>query len=407
MKTKIFILILFLCIPFIKAFSQVAPTEDVTEVYGFAMVDAGYNMNQINPQWYDAMRPSRLPKFTNEFGTDGNTYISARQSRFGIKTAKPTDAGEFKAVFDFDMYGVGVDAGQTTIRLRHAYGQLGHWGGGLTESAFMDGDVFPNTFEYWGPNGMMFLRNVQLRWQPIMGPSDLTFALEAPGASADRGEVGSDPRVDFTGLRPRFQYPDFSGHYRSSHDWGYVQLGGIVRYMAWEDLNASSTTDLSGNVTGWGVSLSTNLKLGQNTTIRAQISEGAGIENYFNDAPIDVATTAYDSTNVKQPVKGEALGDLGAVLFIDHNWNSKWCSSIGGSYVDITNSTGQNYDAYSAGSYAVANLIYMPIPAVMMGIELQYVSRDNYKTSPIDGFTGSTATKVNVSFKYSFGTKIK
>ena len=31
----------------------------------------------------------------------------------------------------------------------------------------MDLDVFPNSLEYWGPNGMVFFRNVQLRWMPI------------------------------------------------------------------------------------------------------------------------------------------------------------------------------------------------------------------------------------------------
>ena len=31
----------------------------------------------------------------------------------------------------------------------------------------MDIDVFPNSVEYWGPNGMVFFRNVQVRYMPI------------------------------------------------------------------------------------------------------------------------------------------------------------------------------------------------------------------------------------------------
>jgi hypothetical protein len=54
------------------------------QIYGFAMTDAGYNANQINPQWYDVLRPSRLPTYKNQYCTDGNTYISARQTRFGV-----------------------------------------------------------------------------------------------------------------------------------------------------------------------------------------------------------------------------------------------------------------------------------------------------------------------------------
>ena len=53
----------------------------------------------------------------------------------------------------------------------------------------MDPDVFPNSIEYWGPNGTVFFRNVQLRWTPwSKGDSRFAIALERPGASADQGE---------------------------------------------------------------------------------------------------------------------------------------------------------------------------------------------------------------------------
>ena len=157
------------------------------DLYGFAMMDAGYNTKQIHPDWYDVVRPTKLPSFKNEFGSNGNTYFSVRQTRLGFKSATPTDVGMFKTQFEFEMFGTGVDAGQTTIRLRHAYGELGKVGAGQYWSAFMDIDVFPNSVEYWGPTGMAFYRNVQVRWMPIQGDSRLTVALERPGASADAG----------------------------------------------------------------------------------------------------------------------------------------------------------------------------------------------------------------------------
>ena len=64
-------------------------------------------------------------------------------------------------MFEFELFGTGVDEGQTTFRLRHAYGELGGFGAGQTWSPFMDPDVFPNSLEYWGPTGMVFFRNVQ------------------------------------------------------------------------------------------------------------------------------------------------------------------------------------------------------------------------------------------------------
>ena len=395
MKQKGFFILVVLVTTIASVAGQVDSSR-VFEVYGFAQMDVGYNFNQVNPQYYDAMRPSRLPAYKNEFGTDGNTYFSVRQSRFGVKSSIPTKFGEFKTVFDFDMYGVGADAGKTIIRLRHAYGQLGHFGAGQTESAFMDLDVFPNTLDYWGPCGMLFYRNIQVRWIPIMGPSNLVFALEMPGASGDGG-VYSD-RVELSGVKARFPLPDLSGHYRLAKNWGYVQLGGIVRSIRWEDQSPESF-DLSGSATGWGLSLSSGLNLGKKALLHLQGIYGAGVENYFNDAPVDIGIKNNFSDPTK-PIVGVALPDVGLVAFLDYNWNSQFTSSIGYSTTIITNSDGQAADAYHKGQYIVANLLYNPMANVMTGIELQYIDRVNNT----DGFS-SSATKINFTFKYNFSAK--
>ena len=146
------------------------------QIYGFAMTDIGYNANQIHPDWYDVVRPTKLPTIKNEYGTDGNAFFSVRQSRLGVKSSTQTALGELFTQFEFEMFGTGSDAGQTTIRLRHAYGELGQFGVGQYWSPFMDIDVFPNTVEYWGPNGMAFFRNVQFRWMPIKGDTRLTYS---------------------------------------------------------------------------------------------------------------------------------------------------------------------------------------------------------------------------------------
>jgi hypothetical protein len=49
----------------------------------------------------------------------------------------------------------------------------------------MDVDVFPNVVDYWGPNGMLFFRNVQVFWEPYRdGDSNARIAVEAPGRAA-------------------------------------------------------------------------------------------------------------------------------------------------------------------------------------------------------------------------------
>src|SRR5882672_10472600 len=110
--------------------------------------------------------------------------------------------GELKTTFEFELFGTGVDAGQTTFRLRYAYAEFGKFGVGQYWSSFMDADVFPNSLEYWGPTGMVFFRNLQIRYMPIQGDNKLTFTLERPGASADGGVYAG--RVELQGISPRF-----------------------------------------------------------------------------------------------------------------------------------------------------------------------------------------------------------
>ena len=374
------------------------------QIYGFAMTDIGYNFNQIHPDWFDVVRPTKLPTVKNEYGTDGNTYFSVRQTRFGVKSSTKTELGELFTQFEWEMFGTGGDAGQTTIRLRHAYGELGQFGVGQYWSPFMDIDVFPNTVEYWGPNGMAFFRNVQVRWMPIKGDTRLTFALERPGASADAGEYSD--RVELTGVKARFPVPDLSAEYRSAHDWGYVELAGIVRYMKWEDqVVGAGEKDLSGDAIGWGLNLSSNLKLGKDNVVRLSVLYGAGVQNYMNDAPVDVA---IDTTEKK----GVAIPLLGVVAFLEHNWSEKFATAIGFSMLDIDNTNGQDYNDFSMGQYAIGNIIYYPVPNVMMVAELQYGNRENFKDLPETDPSFKTylktadILKVQFSFKYNFSHKV-
>src|SRR5690242_10289261 len=260
------------------------PTDQkpTLEVYGFAMLDTGYQAKQNDPNWFDVVRPTKLPSFTDEFGKDGRWFSSVRQSRLGVRSSLPTELGELKTVFEFELFGTGVDAGQTTFRLRHAYGEVGQFGAGQTWSPFMDPDVFPNIVEYWGPTGMVFFRNVQVRWMPL-GNADLMFALERPGASADQGVVAN--RIELQNVKARFPLPDFSGAYKASRGWGYLRAAFLVGEMKWDDLNPDQF-NLSGSATRWGINLSSNLKLGTGT-VRLQYVFGEGVQNYMNDAPVD------------------------------------------------------------------------------------------------------------------------
>ncbi len=367
------------------------------DIYGFVMMDAGYDFNQMDPDWFDTVRPTKMPSFEKEFGTDGNAYFSVRQTRFGVRGNVPTELGDLKTIFEFEMFGVGADAGQTTIRLRHAYGELGQFGAGQYWSPFMDIDVFPNSLEYWGPPGMVFFRNIQFRWMPIKGDTRLTLALERPGASGDRGLYDQELRLE--DLEPRFAMPDISGEFRYGGDWGYVEIAGILRRIEWED-TAPDEVDLSGTAVGWGVNFSSNLKLAPDKVAKLQVVYGEAIENYMNDATVDIGIET-DPDNPALPLRGEALPVLGLVAFYDHAWNEKFSSSFGYSLHRIWNTLGQSPDAFKRGQYALANLLYYPVKDVMIGGQFQYGRRDNHS----DGFS-SNDYRIHFSFRYDFSIKL-
>jgi DcaP outer membrane protein len=395
------LILLILAMVGTPALAQQPPDDEPKpsmEIYGFAMLDFGQDFRQIDPDWYDTMRVTKLPSYEKQFGNDNRTFAGVRQSRLGVRTSSPTAMGELKTQFEFELMGTGVDSGQTTFRLRHAYGELGAFGAGQYWSPFMDIDVFPNSLEYWGPTGMVFFRNVQVRWMPIKGPNTrLTFALERPGASNDAGRL--EDRIELEDVTGRLPMPDISGEYRMGGGWGYVEAAGMLRKIAWDD-NNDDQYDLSGDAFGWGINLSSNLKPTKADVVRLQFVYGEGIQNYMNDSPVDLGIVRQ-AGNALAPITADPIPIVGIVAFLDHSWNSRWTSAVGYSFQDNDNREGQNPDAFRRGHYALGNLLYTPVANVMVGGELQWGRRENY----LDGFT-SDGLKLQFSFKYNFSARI-
>lgn len=369
------------------------------EIYGFTEADPIADFKQNDPEWFDTNRPSKLPAFANEFGHDGHFYFSPRHSRFGVKAILPTPAGEVQTTFEFDLVGVGRKAGQTAFRLRHAWGQWKQIGAGHTFSQFMDPDVYPNRLDFWGPNGMTTTRTPQIFWQPYQeGDSNLRIAAENPGATAD-GEAFAT-HIALSNVAVHLPMPDITGHYRQAESWGYVQLGGTIRYIGYDDL-PNDVFDLGGHVWGWGVSVSSNVRPDPNDVFRLQAVYGHGIENDINDAPIDVGPR-FNPGHALTPIVGEALPVLGIVAYLDHSWTDTWSTTAGYSRVDVSNSNAQVPTAFHIGQYATANVRYTPEANVLMGGEFQWARRQNFA----DGFSVNDF-RVEFSLKYSFSYSLR
>jgi hypothetical protein len=142
------------------------------------------------------------------------------------------------------------------------------------------------------------------------------------------------------------------------------------------------------------------VKFGGSSTLRLQFVFGEGIQNYMNDSPVDVGIVRNPG-DIRSPIKGEAIPITGSVVFLDHNWNKQWSTSVGYSRQDNDNTEGQADDAFKVGQYALGNLLYSPVPNVMMGGEVQWGRREMFR----DDFVGK-GFKLQFSFKYNFSATI-
>jgi len=373
------------------------------EIYGFAMLDVIGDSKRVDPNWMDAFRPSKIATPEGQFGTNGQSSISVKQSRFGVKGTMPTGDStppiSFK--FEFDMFGTGVDAGQTTIRLRHFYGEWGQLLAGQTTSLFMDIDIFPNTIDYWGPPGMVFYRLPQVRWTGYRTANDsFAVALERPGNDIDAGNIREIPEYEGAVVNGDQKWPDLTGQYRHDDVWGHFQIAGILRQVGYEYSLAGEPLQKSSQ-TGWGIDLTAGIKTIGKDQLLLGVVHGDGIASYMNDGGMDVAPTALPTISGFTPqIAGEAVPLTGVTAYYDHYWNSMWSSSIGYSFTQVDNTNFQSAGAFHKGEYASGNLLYYPADKLMLGVELLWGKRHNN-----DGTTGDDV-RVQFSAKYNFGTKL-
>jgi hypothetical protein len=406
--TRVLALIATVMAPWLLVKTATAADEQRSfEIYGFAMLDVIGDNKRVDPAWQDAFRPSKIATPEGEFGTNGQTSISVKQTRFGVRGILPTSEGEppIKFRFEFDFFGVGVDAGQTTIRLRYAYGEWGPILAGQTTSLFMDLDVFPNVIDYWGPDGMVFLRTPQLRYTPYRKDDDwFAVAIEHATNDIDPGNTRLVDEFQNGEIVTDHPLPDLTAQYHYGASWGHLQVSGILRDVAYNYRQDPAQPFQKGSQTGWGIGLSGTFNTIGKDKILWQVVHGNGIASYMNDGGMDLAPTAtYPAPPTPQVPKlqGEAVPLTGAQIYYDHWWNEKFSTSIGYAFDQVDNTNFQTPDTFHKGQYTSVNLLWYPAKRVMFGAEVLWGQRtDN------NGITGNDL-RLQVSAKFDFDAKIQ
>jgi len=340
-----------------------APDADKArvEIYGQAMADAIYDFKKMNPQWAATLRPSQIPiacPGSPGCGEDGQFTFSIRQSSLGVRGFIPTDYGLIKTDLAFDLFG---SDGGTNIHWLRAWAEMGMYGVGQYDSNFMDISVFPNTIDYWGPPGMVFVRTPQFRVTPYkdLGMT-VAVSLEAPNSAIDTGKITDVDASLGAGIQGKNKLPDLVGSIRYEGDWGHVRAATILRQVGFHN-TASADGEPANEKTGYGINLSGTWKVFGFGQLNWQAVTGKAIASYMNDGGIDLAPNAS--------LQAETVRSQGYLIYYNHNWSDKFTSAIGYSQHKQSNTEGQFGTAFRRGSYGSLNVLYQLNKNLMTGGE--------------------------------------
>ncbi len=365
------------------------------EVYGAVQLDYIQDFRRVDPDWEATLRPSKIPTTPGQFGSDGQSILSVRQTRLGVKANAPVGSHDLTSQFEFDLFGVGDNAGETTFRLRHAWASWGPLLVGQTNSLFMDADLFPNVVDYWGPNGMVFVRNPQVRLTLLdQAGFEFAMAIEKASTDIDPGNIREiDPNLG-NNIQDVTPLPDLTMRARYVADWGHIQVSGMLAKLAYETRGTPDNQPRD-SLLGAGVNLGTSLNLTSSTTLRTGIVYGHGIASYMNDGGTDVAP---QTTSNAPGLEAVAVPLLGVIAYIDHRWSKELTTAFGYSFSKVDNTDFQSGSAYRKGEYASANLLWEPSPGFLIGGEVLYG-----KLTDNSGATGDDI-RTQLTFKANFSS---
>ena len=381
--------------------------------YGFVRLDSIFDFNPIAGT--DSFVTSNIPV---PQGRGQNAVLTPRYTRIGFDTSTPLKDLEWtlntKIELDFFNGNNSGAFGSFPLRLRFAYLDFGPFRIGQAASLFMDYDVFPDVLDYQGPPGMVLMRQpiVSVKWN-LTDRVTVAMGVEQPYSdiSWDDGSGAGYVRNPGSGIistagEPRNvqDVPDLTGNVRYKSDYGHLQVAGIARKLTYQPAVEEADTELGYgvNVTGtfhpWAFcsgccmpeSASDRTPL-QKSRFLGQYATGRGINRYIQD----INGLGLDA--VFNPVNNfEALRSDGWFVFMNISGliNGSRTSTYGQANTETPDLMPEN--TYEKATYMSANIIWLPIERMGLGLEYLVGERENK-----NGETG-IAHRLQAGIQYKF-----
>jgi hypothetical protein len=420
-------------------------TNTSLHVGGFLQMDAQYDMgafgNSTSLGAFDNLAPESVGLSGNGFPAShpdhGVFRFNAQNSRFLVETRTPTSYGELKTFIELDfagsasVNGVGGGAGATTVtsstaggstqtnanqqslvRMKQAYGTLGPWLFGQTNSNYADLASLPDTLDAFIESGIGIgagtAKTPQIRFTYLL-PAGMslsasleefvTGAIFAPNPTG----VGSFFLNNYNAPGYQPKYPSATAKWQIQQPWGHAAFQVAVAESRIRDLgtvgggSAFTTTPAGFHIEKWGYQLAQSGHFNtfgkDKITWELAYGKGAGMYNWsFNQAGTQTnedlvcSTTGGATVATGNNITCSQQRNMTANLGYSHWWTDEWRSgaSIGYNQISRANAAatwlptaiGNGLTALDRKAYsAVGNILWTPVAGVQFGLEYELYRR--------------------------------
>jgi hypothetical protein len=365
------------------------PGSDTSvKIGGYIKLDAIWNsrsagLDSINNQ---LLSGGGIPVGPGANTNDTNHLtVHARETRFSVATSTPTELGDLNTLIETDFFGTLTNTNETDtnsdgLRLRHAWGTLGHFGAGQYWTNFLFVPAFAETLDFGGPVGTIFARQAQVRWTDRWGSSTWAVSLENPES------IVAIPGTASTVTADADRVPDIVASDMFQTSVGKFYFGALLRDIRVDSASAPAATQ---NRWGSGLSLAGVLPVGPLDDFRFNVYGGDDIGRYqplgfFPDAVVDTSG-GIGLINV--------VGGYGAFR---HFWKPGLRTNLvlSASSGQLPAGTFGGINKSDASSHI--NLIWSPVKNADVGVEFIHARREVES-----GQTGSL-NRIQFSSKFSF-----
>lgn len=346
-------------------------------VYGYARLNASYDIDSNQALSTRSGSYSGLAGNDNE--AEGHFGADAFQSRIGVKATSPEGVmvnveGDFRG------------GGGGSLRLRHAYGSYMNVLAGQTWSNFTSfvGNTSTLDFDSLPGNAGLQSRSTQLRY--TNGP--LSFSLEQPSSSF----VDDDSFV--TDIEEKDSMPALTARLEDSSGGLRYSAAVLAHQVGYDD----GTNDDS--AFGFATFVSAKMSVTDMITIQGNLSYTDGANSYlYRSGENFGAASAYVAPNGDV----ETISGYGATIGTGINLGGGRSINVGYGMVTVDWDDAENdlgaaavADQSETNSAVMANYQWTPVKNVMMGVEYQFLSREN-----VDGTDGD-ASRILFASQYNF-----